>query len=239
MLQILKKQEDTDMKVCEQKNEVTLRVHGRERTFLEQELLALLELATSDNVIEPISMTKVAQTPTAGYWFKVDPLSIDEALFKDKRDDFEQEKTRLRILKAFENLKTKPERYGRAFMTMIPDKAPRGICWLPIEEVKRYACKFGGHTANIVEQAFEWAQRIANGENWETVCNEYDTTPYYRLVISEYNGSLIIGGAKNYGTHLCGSSYIRNPLESVLYDPSNRRASPMVEFLVPLVARYI
>ena len=41
--------------------------------------------------------------------------------------------------------------------------------------------------ADWVEQAFEWAQRISNGESWKTICNDADTA---KLINADAVGNL-------------------------------------------------
>lgn len=163
MLQILKKQEDSDMKVCGQVMEVTLTVHGRERTFSEQELIAILEKHFSNEATEQVSTAKLVQVPIEGKWFEIKPQSIDQNLFQNKRENGRQEKTRRLILEAFDEVKNRPAQYGKKFKTMMPKKT-----WTvkTVAELNRLACKLGDHNADWVEQALEWAQRICNGESW-------------------------------------------------------------------------
>lgn len=57
--------------------------------------------------------------------------------------------------------------------------------WKNVVELKEEAKNQGGHMANWIEQALEWAQRIDNGESWETICNEPDKNKHYRMIIGE------------------------------------------------------
>lgn len=127
-------------------------------------------------------MKEFAFKPMEGEWFEVKPQSIDQNLFKEERKDWQQEKARQYILKAFNEMKANPNQYGRNFKTMFPKKeweSGKGI--IPIiaraEEVEE-----GTQLGCWVEQSLEWAQRIANGESWESLCNDKDTASYFRLV---------------------------------------------------------
>jgi len=80
----IRKQKDTDMKVCGQ---VILTVHGRERIFSEQELIAILETHFSNEITEQGTTAKVADIPTEGKWFEVNPQAIDQSFFQKKRED--------------------------------------------------------------------------------------------------------------------------------------------------------
>ena len=152
------------MKICGQEMKVTLPIYGREKTFSEQELIAILEKYFSNEATEQTTTANVAQVPTDDQWFEVNPRAINQSLFQKKRKDERQEKTRKLILEAFAEVKSSPEKYGKKFKTMMPKKT-----WTSktVEELKQLACKLGDHNADWVEQALEWAQRICNGESWE------------------------------------------------------------------------
>ena len=66
------------MKESGQVLEVTLTVHGRLRTFSEQELIAILEEHFSNEA-------PVTQTPTEGQWFEVNLQTIDQSIFERPR----------------------------------------------------------------------------------------------------------------------------------------------------------
>lgn len=194
MLKIVKKQEDTDMKVCGQKNEVTLLIHGRERTFSEKELVDILEKQIPIETTKQVTSLKLALPPTENKWFQVNPQTIDQELFKDKRQDLKQEQTRQLIVEAFVEVANNPVRYCRTFYTMMPKKK-----WLSktVAELKKMACRLGDHNADWVEQALEWAQRIANGDSWEAICNNDDTANWYRIVVWKNGYARLIGGSAN------------------------------------------
>ena len=160
------------MKICGQEMKVTLPIHGRERTFSEQELIAILEKHFSNETTEKATTANVAKVPTEDQWFEVNPQAINQGLFQKKRKDERQEETRKLILEAFAEVNSSPEKYGRKFKTMMPNTT-----WISktVGELKELACELGDHNADWVEQALEWAQRICNGESWETVCNNVDT----------------------------------------------------------------
>ena len=175
---------------------VTLNVNGQEKTFSEQELVEILETffqnETGTNRENATEM--LVKTPTEGEWFEVNIQTINQELFKDKRADRDQEKTRQLILEAFEEVKKDPEKYGRKFRTMMPKKT-----WnvLTVDGLKLLARTFDGNMADWVEQSLEWAQRIDNGESWENVCNEPDTANWYRLIIWKDGHTKKVGGSLN------------------------------------------
>lgn len=182
------------MKISGQEMKVTLPIHGREKTFSEQELIAILEQHFSNEATEQETTTKMVLGPTEGQWFEVNPQAIDQSLFQNKRNDARQEKTRNLILEAFKEVRNNPEKYCRKFKTMMPKKT-----WSSktVKELKQLACNFGDHNAEWVEQALEWAQRIYNGESWETVCNNADTANWYRLVVWKNGYARLVGGSRD------------------------------------------
>lgn len=185
MLQILKNQEDLCMKV-------TLQVNGREMTFSEQELIAIVEKHLSGEFSQQTTPVKVAQKPTEDEWFEIKPQAIDKKIFKKKRKDNRQEATRQLIIEAFAEVNGNPEKYGKNFKTMMPKKT-----WSSetVAHLKEMASKLGDHNADWVEQALEWAQRIANGESWESICNIADTANWYRLVVWKNGYARLVGGS--------------------------------------------
>ena len=137
---------------------------------------------------------KVAEKPTEGKWFDVNPSAIDQKLFEKKREDSRQETTRKLILDAFTMVKKNLEKYGKPFQTMIPEKTWEAKT---VRGLKRLATSLGDCIADWVHQALEWAQRIANGESWEAICNEADTANWYRLVVWKNGYARLIGGSRN------------------------------------------
>ena len=172
---------------------ITLPIHGRERTFSEKELIAILEKYFSNEATEQATTAKVAHVPTEDDWFEVNPQTINQSLFKKNRKDERQERTRKLILEAFAEVKSSPEKYGRKFKTMMPKKT---WTYKTVAELKQLACEFGNHNADWVEQALEWAQRICNGESWEAVCNNADTANWYRLVVWKNGYARLVGGSR-------------------------------------------
>lgn len=170
---------------------ITLPVNGREMTFSEDELIDILEKHFNSEIAER-ETTEVTQISTESKYFSVNPTAIDQNLFEKKRDDPNQECTRQTILEAFIEVKNNPEKYAKSFKIMIPEKT-----WSvkTVEELEKLVKNVGGHITNWVEQALEWAQRIANGETWEAICNEPDIEKWYRLVIWKNDNARLVGGS--------------------------------------------
>lgn len=168
---------------------VTLKVNGRDMTFSKEELTTIVEDYLTRN---KVSMAEVPKKPTVGEWFKVKPLSIDQRLFRERREDESQEETRQLIVEAFEQLEANPQKYRKNFKTLIPSKK---WAYASVADLKDLACHDGDHNADWVEQALEWAQRITNGESWKAVCNDIDTTEWYRAVVWKNGMIRIIGGS--------------------------------------------
>lgn len=171
---------------------ISLEVHGREMTFSEAELTAILESHFDTNVAKT-AKREVPQRPTEGEYFKVDPTAIDQTLFTEKRKDEKQEKTRQLILDAFAEVKKNLNRYGKPFITFIPKKTWHSKTG---RELKELAEDIGDHMADWVEQALEWAQRISNGEAWEAICNDLDILEWYRAIIWKSGCCIFVGGAR-------------------------------------------
>lgn len=141
---------------------------------------------------------------TKGSCFAVNPLEIDQNLFKKKRKDPQQEEIRKLILEAFREMK-RDSKYARPFKVMIPEKTWESKSTPELEEL---ANKLGDHLTNWVEQAFKWAQKITNGESWESICNEADKTKWVRLV--KWKGwNKFVGGSSEYHIEK-PASYVRN-----------------------------
>ena len=137
---------------------------------------------------------EVTEKPAEGKWFEVNPLDINQQLFRKKREDLRQERTRKLILEAFSEVKKNPEKYGKSFKTMMPEKEWESKTFAELEKL---AESLGDCIADWVHQSLEWAQRLANGESWEAICNEVDTANWYRLVVWK-NGSLrLVGGSRD------------------------------------------
>ena len=196
---------------------ITLHVNGQEMTFSKQRLSNLLEKHFSSKM-----------TPTEGEWFEVKPMAIDQKLFKKKRIDPFQEEIRQLILKAFDRMKCNPKKYGQDFRTMMPESARHYKTETQLIEM---ATKLGDHCADWVEQALEWAQQIANGLSWETLCHNKDTSNLYRLIVWDYDSAFptrLVGGAAFNDDH--GSPAYIHPRE---YDFKNK-----LEYAMPLVVLY-
>ena len=166
---------------------------------------------------------QVCGRPEEGKWFKVNPLTIDQALFQEARasseqemadklyweykvqkqlttdqylkdlDAARQEKTRKLILEAFAEVNANPEKYGKPFKTLRPK-----MTWTckTEEGLKELASSLGDHIADWVEQALEWAQRIQNGETWQDICNNSEYYEWYRAVVWKNGYIRRIGGSK-------------------------------------------
>lgn len=134
--------------------------------------------------------------PTEGKLFRVSPLGIDRRHFEEPMSDQNQESTRQIIQEAFAEVDKHPERYNTSFYTLIPV-----INWdydKTVEELKEYASDFGGLMADWVEQALEWAQRISNGESWESICNMADTEHWYRMISWKNTCYRIVGSSRHF-----------------------------------------
>lgn len=185
MLQILKKQEDSDMKL-----EIVFK-DGRKENF---DGVASFNVTEEKTANEECHAFDVAHTPTEGKLFEVNPLGIDRSKFEMSMSNWRQERTRQIIQEAFAEVDNDPEKYASAFYTLIPEK--KWNDFKTIVELKMYANDLGGLMADWVEQALEWAQRICNGEAWEDICNNADTANWYRMILWKNGHYRLVGGSR-------------------------------------------
>ena len=158
---------------------------------------------TFDGVVSFNEITKeechasdLAQIPSEGKLFEVNPLGIDRSKFEKPMSNRKQEWTRQIIQKAFAEVDKHPEKYASAFYTLMPEKKWNGL--KTVAELNAYANDLDGQMADWVEQALEWAQRIFNGESWETICNNADTANWYRVILWKNGCYRLVGGSRNY-----------------------------------------
>ena len=158
---------------------------------------------TFDGVVSFNEITKeechasdLAQTPSEGKLFEVNPLGIDRSKFEKPMSNRKQEWTRQIIQKAFAEVDKHPEKYASAFYTLMPEKKWNGL--KTVAELNAYANDLDGQMADWVEQALEWAQRLFNGESWETICNNADTANWYRVILWKNGCYRLVGGSRNY-----------------------------------------
>ena len=170
---------------------------------------------------------EITQVPTEGKWFNVNPLTIDQNLFKEERIDRWQEETRQLILEAFEEVK-KNSKYAKPFKIMMPEKT---WGWLTVKELKWVAKRLGHHNADWVEWVLMLAQRIANRESWEAVCNEIATTKWYGLVVWKDGHDVLVGASLMEDGIRCVRPAARIP-----YYAYDRHYT--ISYTVPLVVSY-
>ena len=144
---------------------------------------------------EECHASDLAQTPSEGKLFEVNPLGIDRSKFEKPMSNRKQELTRQIIQKAFAEVDKHPEKYASAFYTLMPEKKWNG--YKTVAELKVYANDLDGQMADWVEQALEWAQRLFNGESWETICNNADTANWYRVILWENGCYRLVGGSRS------------------------------------------
>ena len=167
---------------------------------------------------------EISHTPTENQWFEVNPLAIEKKFFEEKKKDWRQESVRQLILMAFEELSNNTK-YQRKFKTFMPKKT-----WVSksVPELIQMSHELGDHNIDITEQAFEWAQRISNGETWESVCrcNNFISS-YYRLVIFKDGSERLVGAS-----HDCDTNFPKSDVDFSF--PSEKNADE----IIPLVVSY-
>ena len=144
---------------------------------------------------EECHASDLAQTPSEGKLFEVNPLEIDRSKFEKPMSNRKQEWTRQIIQEAFAEVDKHPEKYASAFYTLMPEKKWNGL--KTVAELNAYANDLDGQMADWVEQALEWAQRLFNGESWETICNNADTAYWYRVILWKNGCYRLVGGSRN------------------------------------------
>ena len=144
---------------------------------------------------EECHASDLAQTPSEGKLFEVNPLEIDRSKFEKPMSNRKHEWTRQIIQEAFAEVDKHPEKYASAFYTLMPEKKWNGL--KTVAELNAYANDLDGQMADWVEQALEWAQRLFNGESWETICNNADTAYWYRVILWKNGCYRLVGGSRN------------------------------------------
>lgn len=193
---------------------------GRKEIFDSVESFNVTDKQTAN---EGCNTPEIAQIPSEGKFFEINPLEIYRSKFEKPMKDQNQEVTRQLILEAFAEVDKHPEKYASTFYTLTPKKnweKPKTFA-----ELKKYANDLGGMMANWVDQALEWAQRISNGESWETICNDQDTANWYRLVIWKNEYARLIGGSHYYKDEIPASSV---GIEDFDYDDAILYTVPLV-----------
>ena len=166
---------------------------GRKETF---DSVVSFNVTEEQTANEECHTPEVAQPPSEGQPFEINPLGIDRSGFEKPMKDQRQERTRQIIQEAFAEVDKYPEKYASPFYTLIPKK--KWNDYKTVAELKKYANDIGGMMADWVEQALEWAQRISNGESWEIICNNADTANWYRMIVWKYGYARLVGGSRNY-----------------------------------------
>ena len=193
---------------------------GRKETF---DGVVSFNVTEEQIIKEEYNPFDVAQTPSEGKLFEVNPLEIDRSKFEKPMSNLQQEWTRKKIQEAFAEVDKHPEKYASEFYTLMPKKKWNGhktIAW-----IEAYANDLNGQMADWVEQALEWAQRLFNGESWETVCNYADTANWYRVIRWKNGYYRLVGGSRNYCDGIPASGV----------DGSGHDSSCAVSCAVPLV----
>lgn len=165
---------------------------GKAKGSIEEEIVALFpQGAQSINKPNP---------PKEEKWFKVNPSAIHWAQFLVPRKDKNQEDLRKQILHGLEENLAKQERWRRGELsTMFQKNTWSSKSYLfdkTASELDMIAKKSGYPLADHIVQRLEWAQRIDNGEDWDTLCNNDDSLYYPRLV--KWGHCLkLVGGKRN------------------------------------------
>lgn len=205
-------------------DEITLLVHGRERTFSRETLIAILEKhfpdeatnkeekkAPPNQIGEPLAVKKVDKQQGKELQTK-NALQINVAKKPTEGILFEIKCSK--ILNARFERPTGNKRQENVWETIQeaiiearnnPIRYPSLFYTLIPEKMEEgykteekhraYAKKCGGQMANWVEQHLEWAQRILNGETWNDLCCNDEKLKWSRAVIWKDGKIKYVGGS--------------------------------------------
>ena len=104
------------------------------------------------------------------------------------------------IQKAFVEVKKDLRRYAKPFEIVTPAELE------PVyteEKMVALAKQYGDHLADWVEQALEWAQRIANGED---IFIKSDNSKWFRAISWQDGHVCLVGGSEEFNNHDCAST---------------------------------
>lgn len=170
-------------------NEITVTVKGREVTLSEKELVSILEQHFKIlNVVKGV---------------EVNPITIDESIFEigEKEHYYSHEEYIMQLIqKAFIEMKKDIRRYARPFEIVTPAELE------PVyteEKMVALAEQYGDHLADWVEQALQWAQKIANGED---IFNKSDDSKWFRAISWQDGHVCLVGGSEEFNNHDCASA---------------------------------
>lgn len=191
-------------------NEITVTIKGREVTLSEKELVSILE--------EHFKILNVVKG------VEVNPILIDEPTFEiEKKDCYSHKESIMQVIqKAFIEMKKDLRRYARPFEIVTPAELESVYTE---EKMVALAEKYGDHIADWVEQALEWAQRIANGED---IFNKSDDSKWFRAISWQDGHVCLVGGANELNNHDSAAS---------IHD-FNVNSSYQIYNAVPAVVRY-
>jgi len=150
-----------------------------------------------DKKLEMVSISKLKEkpipTPTEDKWYKVDPMSIEwNRITNHTCKTVKQMNTRQFILEAYRELKDNPKKYGIKFYTKVIEKTWKHKT---VEELRAIARTKGNDNINRIEKGLQLAQRIQNGESWESICDEPDTAKWVIMVLWGKDKVKLIGGS--------------------------------------------
>ena len=191
-------------------NEITVQVKGREVTLSEKELISILE--------EHFKILNVEKG------VEVNPILIDESIFEiGEKEHYSHKEYIMQVIqKAFTEMKKDLRRYARPFEIVTPAELESVYTE---EKMIALAKKYGDHIADWVEQALEWAQRIANGED---IFNKSDDSKWFRAISWQDGHVCLVGGAEELNEHDSATS---------IHD-FNVNSSYQLHYAVPAVVRY-
>ena len=133
---------------------------------------------------------------------EVNPITIDESIFEmGEKGYYSHEEYIMQLIqKAFIEMKKDLRRYARPFEIVTPAELE------PVyteEKMVALAEQYGDHLADWVEQALEFAQKIANGED---IFNKSDDSKWFRAISWQDGHVCLVGGSEEFNNHDCASA---------------------------------
>lgn len=156
-----------------------------------------VEVSGAEIVEALVHYHKSQNSITEGKWIKVVPEWICEGLFSTPRESREEEQLRRKIVVALAEAK-KNEKYKKTFYFLVP-KEPENKTF---NQILADAKKENLAIMDWVWQGLEWAFRITQGESWENICLNPDTSSWFRVIKSKESTYEVWGGARRLSAHI-------------------------------------
>lgn len=171
---------------------ILVSVNGEERSYSEQELTEALErLANFEKSTHTTATAVKAVSPEVGEWFPITPANINWTAVEEACEKADATNLWENISWAKEQMSTDPK-YQGVIESLVPKKTWN---WKTEKELRELATELGDEMVDEVITYLEFAQRINNGGEVDTLTKKADHLPYYRQIITRNGGTGFVGGA--------------------------------------------